>query len=582
MLPTSRVHLLSGVPLSNNYRNQLSFDSKEEQYSYFYSKRSKNFTDVNYVREGMSLKVEGSYDSLLNVNYMMYQNDEYGDKWFYAFITSKQYINPNVTLLNMEIDVFQTWYYDYQRKPCFVEREHTIEYVNAQPVVNTIDEGLNYGDEMDTVYFHEFTPHNGLFWLVMISKSAMHTADNKPISSVIGIPQPLSYYVLPFKLDGTGVNVNTNSDISIPNQQNITDVLNAMYSNEKAVNNIVSLYVTDNTGLAFTYDGETVTFPTSNSQTVNGVTINSGEDSFSVAYVEKVEKFNTLSVTLNQDKYLGCTRYEQSKLMMYPYTQAFITDFKGNMFPIRLEFINGNSFALDLRGSLGLSNKTSVSVKNYNVGDTVNPKDEFAEGFINSDPQDVPVITDQLAAYLQGNRNSLNNQRSQLQFNAILDVGKGAVATGSGIAAGGVAGGVGAGTDLVGTLGNSYYNIESLNAKIKDISNVPPNLAQQGSNTAFSFGNGFVGYFLIKKQIKPEYANILSDYFKMFGYQVNRLKTPNFKTRKAWNYIKTQGCLLTGDIPHEHLSLLMNIYDAGITIWHGDWVGDYSRDNDLL
>lgn len=579
MLPTSRVHLLTGVPLSNNYVNTLSFTTVSEQYNYFYSKRNKNHTDCNYIREGMSLKVEGSYDSLLNVNYMMYQNEEYGNKWFYAFITSKEYINPNVTLIHMEIDVFQTWYFDYNIKPCFVEREHTEQYNGASPIINTVDEGIDYGSEMDTVYFHEFQPHNGLFWLVVVSKSAMHTEDNKPIASVIGVPQPLSYYVLPFKLDGGGVNVNTNNGTSIPGQQGVQDVLNAMYANDNAVNNIVSLYVTDNTGLAFTYDGSTVNFPSGSGQVVNGVTVNSGENSFAVAYVEKVESFTTLSVTLNQDKYLGCTRYEQSKLLMYPYTQAFIQDFKGNTFPIRLEHINGNTLSLDLRGSLGLSNKTSVSVKNYNVNGSVNNKDDFEHGFINSDPQDVPVITDQLAAYLQGNRNSLNNQKSQMQFNAIMDIGRGAAATGSGIATGGAAGGISAGSELVGTIGNSYYGIEALNAKQKDIANIPPNLSQQGSNTAFSFGNGFTGYFLVKKQIKPEWATRLNEYFKMYGYKVNRVKQPHFRNRPSWNYIKTQGCNIVGNMPHDHMLKIQAIYDSGVTVWHGDWVGEYDRAN---
>ena len=53
----------------------------------------------------------------------MYKNNNYTDKWFYAFITGMRYINDNLTEVSIVTDVFQTWQFDLIYKQSFVERE---------------------------------------------------------------------------------------------------------------------------------------------------------------------------------------------------------------------------------------------------------------------------------------------------------------------------------------------------------------------------------------------------------------------------------------------------------------------------
>ena len=561
--PSTRVHLLSGVPLVNDYKNQRTFDNANEQANYFLSKVRYSFTDFTYVRDGGYLRIPANYDRLYEINYVMFKNENYTDKWFYAFVTKREYVNTGLTYLYIELDVFQTWQFSFSLKECFVEREHG--------EVTLIDEGLDYGSDMNTVYFKQVKPYSDLKWLVIVSKSAMHSEANEVLPTVIGVPQPLSYYVLPFKLDGSIVNASTGTGGT---NMTVQEILKAMYKNDNAVNNIVSLYVTDDIGAYYTYDGSVVQFADGSSQITKSVTINSGESSFACIYVEKLLNFKTTYTTV-ESKYTGLELYQEEKLNRYPYTQCILTDFKGNVFNIKLEMINGDNIILETKGSLGLSNKTSVNVSDYNTVNGLNINADFEHGFINSDPQDVAIVTDQLSAYLQGNRNSLNNQISQAQFNAVIDTAKIApslVTENRGEMIGGI-------TDGVSSLGNNYYNLKSFTAKQQDIANVPPNLVNQGSNTAFTFGNGFDGYYIIKKQIKPEYATRLTMFFKMYGYQVNTVKRPNLKTRPYWNYVKTQNCLITDNLPQDDINTLQNMFNNGVTLWHGDWVGDYSNAN---
>ena len=69
--------------------------------------------------------------------------------------------------------------------------------------------------------------------------------------------------------------------------------------------------------------------------------------------------------------------------------------------------------------------------------------------------------------------------------------------------------------------------------------------------------------------VKAEYARIIDDFFTMFGYKVNVVKTPQFNSRTYWNYVKTIDCNIEGDIPQEDLQIVRNMFNKGCTFWHG-------------
>jgi hypothetical protein len=86
-------------------------------------------------------------------------------------------------------------------------------------------------------------------------------------------------------------------------------------------------------------------------------------------------------------------------------------------------------------------------------------------------------------------------------------------------------------------------------------------------------------FYVMIKTVRDEYAEQLTNYFKMFGYKVNKLEIPNTKSRSYWNYIKTVDANIVGNIPANDLSAIKGIFDRGLTIWHTDNIGDYSLNN---
>lgn len=75
----------------------------------------------------------------------MYQNNNYSNKWFYAFITNMQYENNGTTLISITTDVWQTWQFDITWKQSFIERE-MIDVQDDIPGANLIPEGLELGE----------------------------------------------------------------------------------------------------------------------------------------------------------------------------------------------------------------------------------------------------------------------------------------------------------------------------------------------------------------------------------------------------------------------------------------------------
>jgi hypothetical protein len=533
-------------------------------------------SQANFQRiEGYNfVAVDKSVDDLWGCNYIMFQNASYNNKWFYAFVTKLEYKQRNTTYVHFEIDVFQTWYLSANLKPSFVVREHCpLWNSDGSPVINTVDEGLNYGTEYNIAKVQQYRPYDDLYFLVVITKKAIHDGDSKDkyVYSVNGMPQSLCFYVFPFRLDGSVPASNFTLDLQVG------DFIVQCYSTTDAVNNIVSMYITDMLPDQPSYDGTTINFNINYYQQGNVGTA-------SCVYVHNIE-YSTGVYDMGS-KYDGFTPVGESKLWMYPYTVTIMDDFKGNRIELKNEYIQNTNLMIDVKGSLGLSNKVVYSIKDYLTSmitdDTVKDMVSMEKALIDQNPNDIPVLVDSLAAYIQGNRNSIQNQKNQLFFNGVMTGINGAVNTAMGSMMMGEAGAIQGVGQVVQGLGNNLFQQQAINAKQQDISNVPPSIAKMGSNSYFDYGNRYTGIWVIKKEITPEYRKKLSDFFNMFGYKKNEVKLPNLHTRANWNYIQTNSCIITGNFNNEDLQALKNIYDAGITLWHTDDVGNYGLSNEVI
>lgn len=163
--PNTTIVLLRGVPLDNTYTDTIWFNYPESQYNHFYGidrdrYNRRVFTENSYQRIGRGkIRLQVSADDIYNYNYLMYRNTNYNNKWFYAFITkAPEYINNAVAEIEFEIDVMQTWMFDYELEMCYVEREtQATDYIGENVLPEPVDIGdVVCNDIEKTIYFDTY------------------------------------------------------------------------------------------------------------------------------------------------------------------------------------------------------------------------------------------------------------------------------------------------------------------------------------------------------------------------------------------------------------------------------------------
>ena len=107
-----------------NYNNTPFFTSKENQLNWFFKRVVKRIDDGSYHRKNTDLKVNYSLEELKFCNYALTINEN-ENKYEFYFIADRTYINPNVSLLTLRMDLIQTYLFDFKLGNCLLERLHT-------------------------------------------------------------------------------------------------------------------------------------------------------------------------------------------------------------------------------------------------------------------------------------------------------------------------------------------------------------------------------------------------------------------------------------------------------------------------
>lgn len=618
--PQTEVHLLKDVPFNVTYNNVRDFNTLAEQTNYFINKTKYTFDKLTYQRvSAESIKLDIAYDDMLDVNYMMFKNDSVPGKWFYAFITQYEFISQNVTRVTYQLDVYQTYLFDFKFQTTYVEREHTKRFdADGLPVINTLDEGLNYGSDYKIVRSYHIEQASNIIWAIIVSKVALESIPTFQYggSKIAGISTPLYFYGVPLNLNGTEPTINGTT------VDGIGSLFNLFTTNSDFVGCIVSMYYTAYIPFPVTLSGNNLNIPVG----IDIVHI-SGHPTC---------KFNshgwgTITNNIVDNVYNSLPSYDESKLYMYPYSICEITNQKGEVFTLKMENLdvpNGvggkRSLNLKILSSIGVSPKTAIIPMYYLNNTNIYNYTDLSYGIIDNDVSDIPIVDDYTASYIQANRNTINttnkyaldnakrgvsqnNANNRLQ-NAIttrqqdwnnIEGATNMLSNAFSLNLGGV---ISSGLSMTKAydlmeaqrasmnLNNAFANqnlminaeqqIGLTQAKLEDINNVPPTISNLGNNSLFNLGNGITGCWVVFKTIRNEYVEQLTNYFKMFGYKVNKMEIPNLKSRRSYNYIKTVDANIIGDVPNNYLNTLKGIFDKGITIWHTDDVGDYSLNNE--
>ena len=584
--PNSTVYLLTNVPCDKSYVHTLYFENKNEQYSYFYGKRVKTFTNVSYQRHSKnSIRLECLADDIYNVNYLMFQNTAYGNKWFYAFINNVEYINNVTTEITYTIDVMQTWYFDYTLGTCFVEREHTLtDVVGENTVPEPVDGGEPYIQQYNE-YMYPRLPDQPIFELVV-------------------------YYI---PTQGKYISRRDNDyTYTVDTNENLRGTIH---------NGIYVGAITYQEPMFMGIDiAETLKWINALFKTLDeiGATIISVQQVPFQAWVDEQTGASPTIKPINQPLSFsvgsGTSEYPRTdiytpknkKCYTYPYSYMIITNNKGDERTLLWE--QSASKTTDGRQQIRIQISSAVAPTceigarpmNY-MGKEVN----YDEGVLLND---FPMPS--------WSENTFDRwwavNKYQFMYNTVTDAITTLANFTSGVAISKV-GATSVANPFAGQAVASRSMTDSVNADIYnrsqgvEISATPTSILpvvdniveyatrkrtpNKGRGNLSSSGlpvvEDRIGFSMYSMGSKPEYIKMVDEYFSMFGYKICRLKVPNIKAaakselRPQWNYIKTTTCIIDNlNAPADVDEQLQSIYNSGITFWmNPNNVGKYNLDN---
>ena len=533
-VPITKVYLLD-VPLEADYKNTLYFANASSQQSYFQSKviGSYSYNDFTYQRKDKIIRIPEIYDNICHCNYVMYQNTNYSNKWFYAFVTDLEYINDGRTNLHIKTDVIQTWLFDYNLKTSFVEREHTNDDTIGN---NLLPENLELGEYICNSYMKDYNLND----------------NNTDLCYILGTTHMILPNATPPKEYGGGLYNGIYSGVMyyrFSSVQDIDPIIKA-YAEAGANDAITGLFMAPKV-------------------LADNLLLNSLVNDSTEPY--------SYDISVSKTYGLGGYIPHNNKLKTYPFCYILVDNNNGATVKYDYEYFNSTACNFTVKGVLTPGCSIRMTPKNYK-GVTLNEIEGINLGKYPTCAYPVDMYTN----WLTQNAMNLSVATQRAEYKGASGGFKTGMGTVLAVATGGIMGldQIGSGIDQ---MVDAAFDIQSIMAEKYQHSLEPPQARgnlNAGDVITASDNNCFHFYNM---SITSQFAQRIDKYFDMFGYQTNMVKIPNSNHRSKWWYTKTVSCNIDGNVPQNDLLEIKKCYDSGITFWrNASEIEDYSLSNGIV
>lgn len=590
--PNTTIKLYRGIPFDSNYRDTMYFASKAAQDSYFNGIYSVSFTSQYYQRINKNtFRIQASAESLTDMNYISITNGNHGNRTYYGFIVGlPTYINENTCEITYKIDVLQSFlfYYDsgnpiIQVLDSFVEREHS---ATDEIGDNLVEENVELGEYTNTYLGRPVRPE----------------VTNQPLLEALDIVIALPYEYFPngvvdddkavggevkrvnkkvFQRFAGGFYGGLYSPLNfmayntvVANEMNAMRQLFEDISETGIASSIVAVFYAPTAfWIAPPYSNtrnEPITHPfefNNSVTTFDGYTPKNNKlftYPYKMLYVDNSNgnsciypyeyfangiKFDmTATYTVDSEvviypkDYKGVANNLQEKFTLTGYPLCpYIIDVYKNWIANNKYSLAMNLASAGLKVAGGISN-LALSQRTYNTNAA-----PFDSAYISSDAPRLP---------------GPSNPISQISHNYTPAIAKVSAAA--------------MGFSAIMSVGNVL-------AQVKEKSIDPIQAKGSVAMSAMLATKNF-DFFFYDKRVRREFAEIIDNYFTMFGYACHRVKVPNLfagtNTRPVFYYLKTCNAKVKGFANTEILNEISSILDNGITFWFNPAkYGNYSSDN---
>lgn len=539
------------APWNSDLKNVQSYASRAEQISTIQGLLSHKYEHINIIRRDSDLILKGVNEDLTECNYLMYQNADISNKWYFAFIDNVQYNSLNSVIISHTIDVWQTYQFDITYYKNLILRSHVAK--------STDTVGRWLAPEPISVAPEFERKHNVFNDISWSPQYVLH-------STSVYNPNTKKYE---YKGSGTGASLSAEYGIFVDSDTDVQEVVKKYgklspaealksdnddeYSNwiadlltgqiesfEKSLNNAVKLISTTSISQLQDHRNELIglyAIP---------AWVHSGTNKYATNNIKKKDVTTTLPTTT-----LACGYTPRNKKMLSSLCKAYL-------------FYNENGFKLPLKPELFTSDTPVFTVKATELS---------TNGFL--------LQIGSYADYTAKTNKISYNCENRLGYDANTGLDKvlntltsavGVVNAVGSVASQAFAGNVGG--VVQGAVGAVQQSINMIDA-----------LGQRGVNTGAS---GDI-MSITEKRAMPVFADVsptvaqcryIDDYLDVYGYAINEIGkiSTYMKNRSNWNYIQVANCNIKVSAPNDDVNKLKQMFESGVTIWHKNF-GDYDQNN---
>lgn len=541
----SKILLVKNIHIDRQYTNVLSY-TEAQMLELCQANLVAQADNYSFLRPTGSIMAGFTYAQCLQANYIAFQNPDYSNKWFFAWIDDVIYKGDKNTEITFTVDAWSTWFDKWQKKTCFINRQH----VNDDTIgLHTIPENLDVGEVVqesiteDEIYGNELG-----YWIAVASNweikdgsdgteilesdkgrqySGITVYDNTVFGSQLFFFNITS--LESFK-DLVSLLLRTNSDGHIEDVQNLFILPNLAIDNSKLIEHTAKVINEENT---FTF--------------------------YTMKYDLAPEKFNTI---INKIKAFSDYKPKNNKCFVYPYNYLFVSNNQGSNNIYKYEDFNTEKCIFENQFSIAIGGSGRIVPKNY-------------KGMATNDDEALALGKYPTCAW---SSDAFTNWLTQNSVNMAVSLGLTAGAIAGTIATGGATAPVLAGAvmSVAGNIGNTigqFYQASLL-----------PNINGGQANGDVIWACNRNVFSFRQMRVKTEYLKIIDDYFTRFGYAIKSLALPNITGRRYWNYVEIGASeeIGYGEVPSKFMETINNACRRGVTIWHNHAnVGNYSLNNTI-
>lgn len=542
--PVTALRLLS-TPLQSDYRNTLWFPDRETQTAYFLGKTVQTFENFQYIRKNNTIVVEGEVDKLYNCNYIMYQNNNFTNKWFYAFIDKIEWASNSSVRLYVSTDVIQTWFFDITYYDSYVDRCHSDIDVAGDNIVPEDFSGIGNGGYFQ-IGTQDLTPN-------MLAIFSTTYTDGSPLGSekINGIFSGSGYLTQPINISSSVATVNTWLGTMV--RQGLANAVSRLQQYPANHDNQVTYSKHPNHLDCVTNSGITSYTPT-NKKLLSGAFITA----YVMLYGQEME-FNpeyiignniTVKIAVDQTTgTVGAVVNNYCTAQVTPMTLTAVipeSTWAYNQYKNDYNLHSASNSIYQQRAGMQRTMNYAQDMSNAVTG-TLDTVSNLISAF---DP--VKLIKDPVGTALGGmSRTISSGTQTGLSIAKVYQYDRGIDEITQ---------------DL--TAISENYNAPAVGGVASS------NIFLASGKTAMSYGFKVPPLDIVKR---------IDKYLTVYGYKQSEYRSINLHARASWTYIKTNGLNANGNFPDDDMNIIKRAFNNGIFFWsYTATYGNFSQSNGIV